>query len=197
MNIAVIGMKKPKGLRLNLKTGPKDGITRHDISHRKFGNLTVVSYVDSKTGNSRWLCLCDCGKEVIVASCHLKSGHTTSCGCLKLLKQTIHGKSGTMEYAMFISAKHRAKQKNLDFNIELSDIVIPYRCPIFGNKFYRDPDRNDSPSLDRIDSIKGYIKGNVWVISRRANIIKNNATPAELRIIADAVDYKISEILNV
>lgn len=49
----------------------------------KFGKLTAIEPV--RVGNEkrlRWKCLCDCGKEVIVSSYNLKSGHTKSCGCL-------------------------------------------------------------------------------------------------------------------
>mgnify|MGYP007075817688 CR=1 FL=1 len=51
-------------------------------------------------------------------------------------------------------------------------------------------------SLDRIDSSKGYIKGNVWVISLRANRIKNDSTPQELRLIADKVEERLSQLNN-
>lgn len=43
----------------------------------------------------------------------------------------------------------------------------------------------DSPSIDRIIPALGYVKGNVIVVSQRANTIKNNATPEELRRVAD------------
>ena len=46
-----------------------------------------------------------------------------------------------------------------------------------------------TPSLDRIDPTKGYIKGNVWVITKRANTMKNSATREELLKFADNI-YK-------
>ena len=47
-----------------------------------------------------------------------------------------------------------------------------------------------SPSLDRIDSTKGYVPGNVWVISNKANRMKSNAAAEELIIFAKSVlDY--------
>lgn len=57
--------------------------------------------------------------------------------------------------------------------------------------YHRGVKQDDSYSLDRIDSSKGYIKGNVWVISLRANRIKNDSTPDELRLIADKVDERL------
>jgi hypothetical protein len=47
--------------------------------------------------------------------------------------------------------------------------------------------------LDRIDNNEGYVKGNVAVISFRANTLKNNATAEELRAIADYMDEALSE----
>lgn len=35
-------------------------------------------------GHTRWLCQCDCGKQTIVTTQHLTSGHTTSCGHVKM-----------------------------------------------------------------------------------------------------------------
>lgn len=55
-----------------------------DLTGRRFGQLVAVQ-VDSKTksGNSKWLCECDCGKKTVVIGSKLKTGHTKSCGCLK------------------------------------------------------------------------------------------------------------------
>lgn len=79
-------------------------------------------------------------------------------------------------------AKIRANDKNLDFNLELNDIIIPEYCPILNIKLNLDSNINTSPSLDRIDINKGYIKGNVQVISMKANTMKNSATFEELKM---------------
>jgi hypothetical protein len=76
------------------------------------------------------------------------------------------------------TAKKRAKKENWDFNLEITDVVIPDICPVFGIPLCRDNPRllDNSPTLDRIDSNKGYVKGNVCVISNRANRVKGNST---------------------
>ena len=85
------------------------------------------------------------------------------------------------------SAKRRSKDKNYKFNIELSDINIPTECPILGIpilKVYTEGKKAgptpNSASLDRIDNHKGYVKGNIQVISHLANTMKASATPEEL-----------------
>lgn len=50
-----------------------------DRTGQRFGKLTVISY----SGNSKWLCRCDCGKELTVQANNLHSGHTISCGCAR------------------------------------------------------------------------------------------------------------------
>lgn len=55
-----------------------------DLAGQKFGLLTVVERVDStKSGGTKWLCVCDCGKKIVAATGNLKRGHTKSCGCIR------------------------------------------------------------------------------------------------------------------
>ena len=96
-------------------------------------------------------------------------------------------------YKMLLSVKKRAKDKGLEFNLTLDDIPeIPKVCPVLNipiieNKGENKPSDN-SPSIDRIDSKKGYIKGNIRIISNRANRIKSDATVEELRKVLE--DYE-------
>lgn len=53
-----------------------------DFVGKKFGMLEVISEAESKDKHKKWVCRCDCGKEVVVCGDHLKSGATKSCGCL-------------------------------------------------------------------------------------------------------------------
>ena len=83
---------------------------------------------------------------------------------------------------LYKNIKSRCKRMGREFSIELEDILIPEKCPVFGFNLKRE-DRETwmfAQSVDRIDSSKGYIKGNVTVVSRRANILKRDATLEEL-----------------
>lgn len=99
---------------------------------------------------------------------------------------------------MYYKARLRAKAENLDFTIEKEDITIPEYCPILGIKLgnylglgVKGP-REDSPSLDRVDVSKGYIKGNVCVISHKANWKKRDLTIEELEAILKYMKERIS-----
>lgn len=88
------------------------------------------------------------------------------------------------------SAKHRAKKNNIPFNIVEEDIVIPEVCPVLGIPIKVNINtgcggRKDSMSLDKIIPSKGYVKGNIQVISHLANSMKSSATPEELLKFAD------------
>lgn len=98
-------------------------------------------------------------------------------------------RKGRPAEAMLYSAKARAAQKKLAFNIEEKDIDIPRVCPVLGIELVNNEGglQNNSPSLDRIVPELGYIKGNVQVISTLANRMKSNATPEELLLFAEWV----------
>ena len=88
------------------------------------------------------------------------------------------------------SARSNAKKKGIEFNIILEDIVLPELCPFFNFPLtcIRGEGRIPSNySIDRIDSSKGYIKGNIQIISNLANVMKNNATIFQLKIFARSI----------
>lgn len=97
---------------------------------------------------------------------------------------------------LLYAARKRAKQNGLECTITVDDIVIPDICPALGIKLearigagrQNREDIGNSPSLDRIDNSKGYIPGNVAVISLRANMIKTDATAAELSAVAAYIE---------
>ena len=126
-----------------------------------------------------------CGKEreakhfSLHAEC--KSGYDTS-RCKPCKKAKWDWQQVSYEKRMYNRAKTRAKKKGLEFNLELDDIVLPKKCPIFDIPFIYG-DNDCTYSIDRIDPAKGYVKGNVQIISNRANMLKNNATVEELEML--------------
>ena len=93
-------------------------------------------------------------------------------------------------------AKQRAKRKGIEFNISVSDIVIPETCPILNiplsvgsRKFH-----NASPSIDRIDHSLGYISGNIRIVSHRGNLLKSDATINELQSVIEYLRTQHKEI---
>lgn len=93
---------------------------------------------------------------------------------------------------MWYRAKSRARIKQIEFNIEFTDITIPQFCPILGIELKeysgRPGGQNESPALDRIIPSKGYTKGNIRVISHLANIMKSSANEEQLKLFAKWVN---------
>jgi hypothetical protein len=98
----------------------------------------------------------------------------------------------TPEHRIWYRAKKSSYRKkyNHDFNISVNDIIIPEVCPYLGIPISTEINDIDKPnyySIDRIDSSKGYVKGNIQIISKLANTMKNNATIDELIIFAQNI----------
>lgn len=107
-----------------------------------------------------------------------KFGVNSVCkNCRHIKSSNLHHKTPICQ-RLYNSAKSRATKKRLDFNLVPSDIIIPDKCPVFKTKFVIGTQY--AASLDRINPDKGYIKGNIQVLSVRANLLKNNATIEEL-----------------
>ena len=75
-------------------------------------------------------------------------------------------------------ARYRAKKKGEEFTVVEDDLEVPTECPVFGIPlfFTRGGRTKNSFSLDRIDNSKGYVKGDVRIISFWANQMKGDMT---------------------
>jgi len=91
-------------------------------------------------------------------------------------------------------ARHNAKRKGYEYSLSTVDIVLGNHCPCCGVKFELAGNNHarSAPSLDRFDSSKGYIPGNINVICWACNNMKGAATSAQLRMIADWMERVIS-----
>jgi hypothetical protein len=104
-----------------------------------------------------------------------------------------------MPHVLLRLAKRRAMMKNIEINITIDDILIPNTCPVLGipiiiggideKKYFSD----NSPTLDRIDNSKGYVKGNVCVISYRANAIKGAGSIEEHKKVVEYMERETGE----
>lgn len=108
----------------------------------------------------------------------------------KMMAQMKEFLKSNPEHGLWKLAKGRAKKHGIPFTITKEDINIPEFCPVLGMKlaFGDMQSRESSPSLDKIVPELGYVKGNIAVISYRANKIKNDGSSDEHRRIADWMD---------
>jgi hypothetical protein len=102
---------------------------------------------------------------------------------------------------MLSHARARAIKNNLDFNIDYADIIVPEVCPFLNIPIFVSSKKvgPNSPTIDRIVCDKGYTKGNVIVISHKANVAKSNLTLQELELLIKnlkRVLYKEEELLE-
>jgi|TARA_R110002153_G_scaffold47636_1_gene134402 hypothetical protein len=90
------------------------------------------------------------------------------------------------------ASQRRAKIKKLKHTITLLQVIKLYpknhKCPVFNTPLIFGGGLNKySPSIDRIDNLKGYTKNNVQWISARANTIKRDATLKELTTLTNYI----------
>lgn len=149
------------------------GKPRLTLNGQRFGRLVVIDRLYEEKGKSRFVCECDCGTRTNVVGVDLKSGNTTSCGCVKrsagLTSNLTHGGSaGLMSgaYRSWRSMKQRCANPN---SIGWSaygakGVVVCERWLRYENFYVDMGDRPENHSLERIDVTKGYSPQNCkWV----------------------------------
>jgi len=133
--------------------------------------------------------ICDsCGKSFQYKGGESHFNRSKNHYCSRSCQNVKHGMSRRIDtehrYEIWCHASRRARKKDLEFNLTPQDIPeIPEYCPIFNIKLEKHNGlgpRDNSPSLDRIDSTKGYVVGNIRIISNRANRIKADSTFEEI-----------------
>lgn len=112
----------------------------------------------------------------------MSNGHCTVCSRLRGGETDYHKKRRDLRHFMRRNTQRNARRKGLAFNLEKDDFIIPTHCPVLGLPLRLSEGKriDNTPSVDRIDSKKGYIKGNIMITSWRANWLKHDATLEEL-----------------
>lgn len=98
----------------------------------------------------------------------------------------------TKDYAnyIYVHTKGKAKRLKIEFNLTKEDIIIPQYCPYTNIELTRIRGKGHietNPSIDRIDPTKGYVRGNIQIISKLANTMKSNSSLETLITFAEGV----------
>jgi hypothetical protein len=169
---------------------------RNDLTGMRYGKLTVVRYVESRSmGQAKkikipyWLCKCDCGGESIISSTSLQANLRCSCGCMSskhlkgLCSKNFKG-HGLIHGSIFSNIKTKAARRGLECTITVKYISELFekqkrKCALSGLDLYisevsKETTRSwgSTASLDRIDSSKGYVEGNVQWVHKDINQMK-------------------------
>ncbi len=153
---------------------------------QRFGRLLGVQVDEQRDrhGNVYLICRCDCGtvKSIRKFCLTAKDRHTRSCGCLAKEVKRYHNWKGCGDISgqHMLVFKKNAKNRNIPFEvtkeylwslyIEQNKICALTGTPIDFGKSNRD---GRTASLDRIDSTKGYIEGNVQWVHKTVNVMKS------------------------
>ena len=182
--------------------------TQKNLLGNVYGRLTVTKY--SRLDNSQkamWMCLCQCGNITEVRSGDLISNKIKSCGCLlsetsrenvkishkKYPKSYNYKGIGDLTGSYIRRIKHHALLKRREYNLTkeyMWELFLKQnkKCALTGldiwfgvsTKEKNNGKKEQTASLDRIDSSKGYIEGNVQWVHKDINNIKQDYSIGEL-----------------
>lgn len=175
---------------------------RYNLKGLRFSRLAVVSFAGiflAGRGNAKrrkWLCLCDCGKEVVASAADLKKGHTRSCGCLqketRITSNMTHGLTKTSTYRTWRHMKERCQDKgNKDFaHYGARGITVCEKWGAFENFIVDMGERPAGLSIERKNNALGYFKENcIWATQKEQtrNMRRNRMVfyNGDLKCIAD------------
>lgn len=160
-------------------------VHRVDYTGQVFGNLTCIG---PSQKDRYWIFECKCGARLERIPVSLKKNKYNSCrDCMSGADTWSWGGYGEIPQDIFNTIHHSAKAKGLEFSITIEylwDLFLQQerKCAFTGeelyfNKTYRTK-TNRTASLDRIDSSKGYVPGNVQWVHRDVNKLKKNFSDA-------------------
>lgn len=178
-----------------------------DLTGQRFGALEVLRVV-KKDNISRCECKCECGNLKLVGAGDLRYGHSTSCGChihsAKKISRGGFGEiSGNVWRRIVDNAKTRKGAKS-EFSVTIEEVWEIFlkqnrKCALSGISLYFPKNSKEyhssmrTASLDRIDSSKGYLPGNVQRLHKDVNRLKNDFPQDQfLELCKQIVDHQRS-----
>lgn len=162
-------------------------VYKHIRAGDKFKNLTVIEKIYKKGEVNKWTywkCVCECGREKIISNGSLTRG-TQSCGnCItnnKIYSNKFKEFPALGTY--YSRVKQSAKNRKIEFEVDIEYIwkllkEQNFTCKLSGLKIklvgskYKNHQKLTTASLDRIDSSKGYIQGNLQWVHKDVNFMK-------------------------
>lgn len=184
-----------------------------DLTNQTFGDLTAIAKATNGGRAIRWTCRCACGNQAVVFSCHLRKGHSTSCGC----KSIKHKGVGTRLYRIWNGARNRCNNPNnpdypiyggrgITFSPEWDDFT-KFRNWAIENGYKKEL------SIDRTNNDTGYSPDNCqWSSNieqgqnRSTNVLDGDTVStiktlakygAKTKEIADSLNLKIATVHSV
>lgn len=155
---------------------------------QRYGKLTVLACAGRKHGHIRWTCVCDCGNKTEVRGTNLVRSVSASCGCSRVRrgdKNPYWTGYGSISGSMMTDLKRGASgakggRAAMAFEVDAKYLWGLFKrqrglCALSGMvltmpRFTRD---TKTASLDRIDSSRGYVRGNVQWVHKDVNRMKN------------------------
>lgn len=181
-----------------------------NLSGKRFGTLSVIKTVFNWRWHDhrRWLCKCDCGKELTTTAYELRSGRTKSCGCQRAVRGVTLGRSkrhapGSAMFRQVVrSYKERASRKGITYSLTdaQAKVLMEACCHYCG----KEPAQIKKPGngcwgrfvyngVDRLDSTAGYEIMNCVPCCKDCNYAKRSRTESEFIAWAKRIAERHSE----
>lgn len=148
----------------------------------KYKLLTVIERAENIGTVAAWLCNCECGNTTIVKGKNLRNGNTKSCGCIKIKPR------GEASFNFLYASRRRdAINRKKDWTLTKKEFKYLtkrncFYCGIEPTQVFKQNRANGSYTyngVDRINSSKGYVQGNVRPCCATCNRAKNVLTEGE------------------
>lgn len=162
-------------------------MNRIDITGNVYGRLTALHVAEASRQKGKgtvWEFRCSCGTTHYSTAGNVNAGRTKSCGCLSR-EEKVGRETPLLPHRFWAKFLKLAERRNLTVEVTAQDLEAQWHrqkgiCPYSGRTLtlpktsadVRNPNYN--ASVDRIDSSKGYVRGNIQWVLTAVNFMKQN-----------------------